>query len=786
MQFSELDSDVKEYQYDILKLKKLQNDFLHQDYYKDDFYKLNQDPLLDEIEYNYKKINTKINTLIQNEKIIDYELEQNLRMIEKDFEQFYRLFKLLTSNLRDIGNQNNGLVKDVLTTQNEMDQLIKSVNEISPSALQYYNYFKKSAQKIFLLKDDTEYEKFISIYNIIKTEILESTYSNPYQKYIAEKYIDLIDTYKINIDHIYQKITTIGKNDTEGLLAQQYDFLTKIEHKSSDIVNFVDKNNQKSIAFSIRILLILVFIIGVLFVTFIWLVTKSILTPINRLKEYIKELSTGSIPEKIFLKAQDEITEMAKTLNIFISGIQHKVSFAKTIGDGNLNKEFTPLSDKDSLGNALLEMQNSLLIAQDEDNKRKEKDELHDWVNSGIASISDILRKHTDNIERLAFEVLKYTIDYIEGNQGGIFFFNDENPEDPFLEQVASYAYNKQKLITRRIDMGEGLVGICAEEKNKLVIDNLTDDYIKITSGFGEANPTNLIILPMVIKNEIFGVIEIASFHKYTTKQIEFAEKVADNIASTLSYVKTNTRTALLLKQSQIQAEELASQEEEMRQNLEELKATQEEASRKESEMQNLLDGIQSSAHVAEIELDGKIKSINLSFINFLEVAENKILGKNFGDFLEFGETDKQCWTNLSNGKIIKRIDQFKINNKDFWLSAIYTPIRNDLDQIYKIFYIASDITESKEQEMQILLQAEQMAEQEELLLLKIDQLNKNEAKLDEKDSEIEKLSNLVVKLESDYKTLKVSSENQQKEIDKKYNEEIQYLKAEISRLSKM
>src|SRR5690606_18370153 len=97
--------------------------------------------------------------------------------------------------------------------------------------------------------------------------------------------------------------------------------------------------------------------------------------------------------------------------------------------------------------------------------------------------------------------------------------------------------------------------------------------YIKITSGLGGARPRNLFIAPLKFKDDVYGVIEIASFRKFEPHEMEFVEKTAESIASAISSVQTTERTNKLLEESQLVTEQLRAQEEEMRQNLEELAA---------------------------------------------------------------------------------------------------------------------------------------------------------------------------------------------------------------------
>jgi signal transduction protein with GAF and PtsI domain len=268
-----------------------------------------------------------------------------------------------------------------------------------------------------------------------------------------------------------------------------------------------------------------------------------------------------------------------------VQGLKDIFNFSLEIGKGNFDTEFKPLSDDDVLGLSLLEMRDELKKASDEEEKRKEEDEQRNWAAQGVAQFSDILRKSGDNLEELSYEIISNMVKYTSSNQGGMFIVNDNDKDNVFLEMAACYAYDRKKFLEKKIHMGEGLVGRCYQEQEKIFLTEIPGDYIRITSGLGDDNPKCLLLIPLVYNNVIYGIIEIASFNIYRPFEIEFIERISESIAATISSVKANIQTTTLLEQSQQQAEEMSAQEEEMRQNMEELRATQEQSARREEDL---------------------------------------------------------------------------------------------------------------------------------------------------------------------------------------------------------
>jgi PAS domain S-box-containing protein len=335
---------------------------------------------------------------------------------------------------------------------------------------------------------------------------------------------------------------------------------------------------------------LLVALLGIIVLGIVlYYVAKSITNPIVQTTRLLNDLAEGDIDrtKKLSINSGDEIEEMATSVNKLIEGLNLTENFAREIGKGNLNAEFSLLGEKDILGISLIEMQKSLKHAKEFELERKAEEEKQNWATQGMAMFGEILRQNNDNLNELTFNIVKNLVDYTNSNQGGMFVINDNEKDNPILEMTACFAFDRRKFLEKTVEVGEGLVGRCYLESKTIYMTDVPENYINISSGLGKERPRCLIIVPLKNNDETLGVIELATFKTYEKHQIEFIEKLAESIAATISSVRINIRTAELLAKSQQQAEEMLAQEEEMRQNMEELQATQEEMERKRAEQEN-------------------------------------------------------------------------------------------------------------------------------------------------------------------------------------------------------
>ncbi|MGH9332704.1 MAG: response regulator, partial [Vicinamibacteria bacterium] len=185
-----------------------------------------------------------------------------------------------------------------------------------------------------------------------------------------------------------------------------------------------------------------------------------------------------------------------------------------------------------------------------------------DWLKTNLAKFSRMLQGQKDllTVARLILSELAPVV----SAQHGVFYILDAEQEETRLKLLASYAYKERKNLDTSFKLGEALVGQCALEKQKIVLSQVPGDYIRITSGLGDAPPLNVIVMPVVFETQVKAVIELASFDRFSETHQAFLEQLTESIGIVINTIEANTLTEDLLSQSQSLAHELQSRQAEL------------------------------------------------------------------------------------------------------------------------------------------------------------------------------------------------------------------------------
>lgn len=444
------------------------------------------------------------------------------------------------------------------------------------------------------------------------------------------------------------------------------------------------------------------------------------------------------------LVRKSSLKSLVDKINRLEAQIDEAKTFIREIEKGNLDIELKTASgnEADSLASSLLHMRDQMKQIAEEEKRRN-------WVTEGLARFVDILRNKHDDIRKLSDEIISNVVKYLNANQGALYVYHEPEKEDPYIEMIACYAYERKKFITKRIAPGEGIVGQVVLEKEPVYMTNIPPDFLKITSGLGEALPRNLLVVPLIANEKVYGIIEIASFKIFEEHHRAFIEKLGESIASTLSAVNINETTKRLLEEAQQQAEELKAQEEEMRQNMEELAATQEEMRRVMKELESreaYVNQLLNTSSEALYSVDREYRLVNWN--------------KTFGAVIQaFGMQATKGMSTIDWYPEEERVQQvsyyerafagetFSITSssvaqdgKPMHFVTYYTPLRDDNGKVFEVAAYTKDVTAFKEAQAEAEKLHREAQEQAEELRAREEELRQNLEELSSTQEEMDRI----------------------------------------------
>lgn len=502
--------------------------------------------------------------------------------LRKNQEDQRILLETQVPSLRHIEKLQNQITQSRLLLKNWVFVEKESITPDKLKLLEIFDleipYLEKNIQKLYDQWPSTEQVLYQRAEELINDSLIV----------LGKEILNILDKPEVYNDT--QQLQAVQSlMDKNGQLA----WLTnKIESKLAILINMqqerlmASQNRMQTSIEKTRSFLLTLTVILVLMAIFIAVITIRVqIIPLNYIKSVLKQLGKGVFPNEKLKERNDELGEIAAAVNSLVKGLKEISTFSIEIGKGNFNWPFQPLSEEDILGNSLIKMREELRNAAIEEEKRKKEDEQRNWATQGIAKFSEILRQNNNDLDELSSNIISNLVNYLGANQGGI-FIKEEEGDEIILRLSACYAYDRKKFLEKTFKPGEGLIGRCYLERQTIFLTEIPKDYIKITSGMGEGTPTCLLIVPLMHNDIVYGVIELASFQVFEPYQIEFVERIASSIASTISIVQINIQTTRLLEQSRRQAEEMLTQEAQLKQTIEELKAAQDEAERRVNALQ--------------------------------------------------------------------------------------------------------------------------------------------------------------------------------------------------------
>ncbi|HXJ09439.1 MAG TPA: HAMP domain-containing protein, partial [Burkholderiales bacterium] len=293
----------------------------------------------------------------------------------------------------------------------------------------------------------------------------------------------------------------------------------------------------------------------------------------------------------------DNVNRLAANLTTQVRAIA-EVATAVTRGDLSRSVTVEASGEVASLKDNINEMIRNL-----KDTTRKNTEQ--DWLKTHLARFTRMLQGHRDlvTVSRLILSELTPLVNA----QQASFYVADYRGNDSQLELLAGYAQRHGKTLPRKIAFGEGLVGQCAFEKKRIVLNAAPGDYIRIGSSLGSGAPASIIILPVLFEGQVKAVIELASFQPFSATHQTFLDQLTESIGVVLHTIAANMQTEYLLHQSQSLTAELQSQQEELKKTNDRLETQALNLQKSES----LLKGKQDELRAANEQLQEKARQLS-------------------------------------------------------------------------------------------------------------------------------------------------------------------------------
>jgi len=265
----------------------------------------------------------------------------------------------------------------------------------------------------------------------------------------------------------------------------------------------------------------------------------------------------------IWKNLTENVNQLAQNLTTQVRSIS-EVASAVTKGDLTRTIRVEAKGEVEALKDTINQM-----IANLKDTTLRNQEQ--DWLKSNLAKFTQMLQGQKD-LNTVTLRILSELAQVVSAHYGAFFILKqDEDTREDKLRLFAAYGYKAEKNIPTEFSLGEGLVGQVALEKERIILSNVPSNYIKISSGLGRAKPANLIILPVLFENKVKAVIELASLDVFSETHMDFVSQLTESIGIVLNTIEANSRTEVLLTQSQSLAGELKIQQEELRRTNDEL-----------------------------------------------------------------------------------------------------------------------------------------------------------------------------------------------------------------------
>jgi signal transduction histidine kinase/CheY-like chemotaxis protein len=336
--------------------------------------------------------------------------------------------------------------------------------------------------------------------------------------------------------------------------------------------------------------------IGIVLADFLFV--ANIIKPMRRIGKAADKIADGDLTVQVPVESGGSIGRLAVCLNHMTQNLME----ART----RIERYNRLLEKRVEIRTAALKEKNQRL--EENNNTEKAHNEIIAALNTEI------------EIEPLLKSIIGKIADHTDSQLGVIYLYEEER-----LRPGSTYAVDKE-LLGDGFRLGHGLPGQSALEKRTILVTDVPENYFRISSGGMEGVPKNVICMPITIKHQLVGVLELASIHEYTDRSLKFLDVVAYQLGIGVNNALTYLRLEKMAQDLKEKSELLAAQNEELQAQNEELQAQSEEIRAQSEELISQKKEIEEKSERAEEAT--RLKTEFLSNMSHeLRTPLNSILG---------------------------------------------------------------------------------------------------------------------------------------------------------------
>ncbi len=408
-------------------------------------------------------------------------------------------------------------------------------------------------------------------------------------------------------DAIQRASVADARKNTTILLRKTQVMIDFAMNKANDFL--ADANEQAQHAVLIMAAMLLIVCLAGLVIA--KSITASITVPLRIVVQRIQNISQGELGQEIMHEGKDEVGDLAKAFSAMRQSLKSKVVVAEAIASGDYGQEVEITSALDVLGKSLAKMTSALRSAAI-------AHAASDWAKTGRNNLSALLAGEHD-LRTLSGDVIRFLAAYLEAPLGTLYVMSEQN----VLTLTGSYAFTKRKGLSDRFGLGEGLVGQAALERDFISLTSIPEDYLRINSSLGDAQPKNIVVFPILYEGAVKGVIELAGFREFSDLHIEFLRDAAEALGVAFQTVENQAKLRALLEQTRVQSDKLQAQQEELRVSNEELeqqaaalRSSEEELRQQQEELQATNEELEEKTQYLELQrAEMGVKNVELDNI---------------------------------------------------------------------------------------------------------------------------------------------------------------------------